>query len=145
MCSQSVDEIRANRGTLTEPGSHSPDRNRPVEESLELFAKMRAGDFPDGALSVRAKIDMANSNMKMRDPLLYRIRHAAHPKTGRQWCIYPMYDFAHCLSDSIEGIAHSICTLEFENNRELYDWILEPVRSQTFLGNMKWHDYNSPM
>ena len=125
VCSQSVDEIRANRGTLTEPGSHSPDRNRPVEESLELFAKMRAGDFPDGALSVRAKIDMANSNMKMRDPLLYRIRHAAHPKTGRQWCIYPMYDFAHCLSDSIEGITHSICTLEFENNRELYDWILE--------------------
>ena len=124
VCSQSVDEIRANRGTLTEPGSHSPDRNRPVEESLELFAKMRAGDFPDGALSVRAKIDMANSNMKMRDPLLYRIRHAAHPKTGRQWCIYPMYDFAHCLSDSIEGITHSICTLEFENNR-VYDWILE--------------------
>ena len=124
VCSQSVDEIRATRGTLTEAGTASPDRNRPIEESLALFEQMRNGAFEDGELTVRAKIDMSNANMKMRDPLLYRIRHAAHPKTGSTWCIYPMYDFAHCLSDSIEGMTHSICTLEFENNRELYDWIL---------------------
>ena len=124
VCSQSVDEIRATRGTLTESGTPSPDRNRPIAESVSLFEQMRHGDFKDGEFTVRAKIDMGNANMKMRDPLLYRIRHAEHPKTGRTWCIYPMYDFAHCLSDSIEGITHSICTLEFENNRELYDWIL---------------------
>lgn len=124
VCSQSVDEIRSTRGTLTESGTPSPDRDRPIEESLKLFEQMRNGAFKDGVLTVRAKIDMGNANMKMRDPLLYRIRHATHPKTGRTWCIYPMYDFAHCLSDSIEGITHSICTLEFENNRELYDWLL---------------------
>jgi glutaminyl-tRNA synthetase len=124
VCSQSVDEARATRGSLTEPGTASPDRNRPIEESLKLFEQMRNGAFKDGEFTVRAKIDMSNANMKMRDPLLYRIRHATHPKTGQTWCIYPMYDFAHCLSDSIEGITHSICTLEFENNRELYDWIL---------------------
>lgn len=124
VCSLSVDEIRATRGTLTEPGSPSPDRDRPPEESLDLLARMRAGEFPDGAYTLRAKIDMASPNMLMRDPLLYRIRHATHPRTGDTWCIYPMYDYAHCLSDSIEGITHSLCTLEFDNNRELYDWVL---------------------
>ncbi|MDF1562933.1 MAG: glutamine--tRNA ligase/YqeY domain fusion protein [Deltaproteobacteria bacterium] len=127
VCSQTLEEMREARGTVTEAGRPSPDRDRPVEESLDLFRRMRAGEFPDGALTLRAKIDMANANMKMRDPALYRIRHAAHHRAGDAWCIYPMYDFAHCLSDSIEGITHSICTLEFENNRELYDWILDNV------------------
>ncbi|MED5358207.1 MAG: glutamine--tRNA ligase, partial [Pseudomonadota bacterium] len=124
VCSLSVDEIRDYRGTLSEPGRPSPDRDRPMDESLDLFARMRAGEFENGQYTLRAKIDMSASNMKMRDPLLYRIRHAHHPRTGDAWCIYPMYDYAHCLSDSIEGITHSICTLEFENNRELYDWVL---------------------
>ena len=124
VCSLSVDDIRATRGTLTEPGKASPDRDRPREESLDLLRRMRAGEFADGTYTLRAKIDMASPNMLMRDPLLYRIRHAHHPRTGDQWCIYPMYDYAHCLSDSVEGITHSICTLEFENNRELYDWVL---------------------
>ena len=122
--SQTADEITASRGTLTEPGQESPYRNRPVEESLDLFRRMRAGEFPDGAHVLRAKIDMTSPNVIMRDPVLYRIRHAHHHRTGDAWCIYPMYDFAHCLSDSIEGITHSLCTLEFENNRELYDWLL---------------------
>lgn len=127
VCSLSVDDIRATRGTLTEPGKPSPDRDRPAEESLDLLRRMRAGEFPDGSYTLRAKIDMASPNMLMRDPLLYRIRHAHHPRTGDKWCIYPMYDYAHCLSDSHEGITHSICTLEFENNRELYDWCLDAV------------------
>ncbi len=124
VCSLSVDEIRATRGSLTEPGTASPDRDRPPEESLKLLDGMRRGEFPDGAYTLRAKIDMTSPNMLMRDPLLYRIRNAPHPRTGEEWSIYPMYDYAHCLSDSIEGITHSICTLEFENNRELYDWVL---------------------
>lgn len=123
----SADEIRAFRGTLTEPGRESPWRGRSVEENLELFRRMRAGEFPDGARVLRAKIDMASPNLVMRDPTLYRIRHEAHHRTGTAWCIYPMYDYAHCLSDSLEGITHSLCTLEFVNNRELYDWVLDAL------------------
>lgn len=125
VCSLNEQEIREYRGNLTTPGKDSPYRTRSIAENLELFQKMKAGEFPDGAHVLRAKIEMANPNMKMRDPLLYRIRHANHYRKGTEWCIYPMYDFAHCLSDSMERITHSICTLEFENNRELYDWILE--------------------
>ncbi|MGZ8463155.1 MAG: glutamine--tRNA ligase/YqeY domain fusion protein [Candidatus Deferrimicrobiaceae bacterium] len=123
--SQNEEEIRRNRGTVTESGSESPCRGRSVEENLDLFARMRAGEFPDGTHVLRAKGDMAASNMKMRDPLLYRIRHAAHYRRGDDWCLYPMYDFAHPLSDAIENITHSICTLEFENNRAIYDWLLD--------------------
>jgi glutaminyl-tRNA synthetase len=122
--SLNADEIRAYRGTLTEPGRNSPYRDRPVAENLELFARMRAGDFPDGAHVLRAKIDMASPNFNMRDPTLYRIRHAEHHRTGGAWCIYPMYDFAHPLSDALERITHSICTLEFEDHRPLYDWLV---------------------
>ncbi|MFP3938904.1 MAG: glutamine--tRNA ligase/YqeY domain fusion protein [Thermoanaerobaculia bacterium] len=125
--SLSEEEIRAHRGTVTEPGRESPYRDRSVEENLDLFRRMREGEFPEGSHVLRAKIDMAAPNMKMRDPLLYRIRHAEHYRTGDRWCIYPMYDFTHCLSDSFERITHSLCTLEFENNRELYDWILDAV------------------
>ena len=125
--SQTVEEIRERRGSLGVPGEASPFRDRPADESLDIFAKMRGGGFEDGAHVLRAKIDMGASNMLMRDPLLYRIRHTRHHRTGDVWCIYPMYDFAHCLSDAIEGITHSICTLEFENNRELYDWVLDNV------------------
>ena len=127
VCSLNEEEIREYRGTVTQAGKPSPYRNRSIEENLDLFARMRAGEFKDGEHVLRAKIDMASPNMKMRDPLLYRIRHANHYRTGDKWCIYPMYDFAHCLSDYIEGITHSICTLEFENNRELYDWILDEL------------------
>ena len=123
----SADEIREYRGTLTEPGRESPYRNRSVEENLDLFRRMRAGEFPDGVRVLRAKIDMASPNLVMRDPTLYRIRHAEHHRTGNAWCIYPMYDFTHCLSDSLEGITHSLCTLEFVNNRELYDWVLDTL------------------
>lgn len=123
------DEIRAYRGTVTEAGKKSPYRNRSVDVNLDLFARMRAGEFEDGAHVLRAKIDMAAANMKMRDPLLYRIRHAHHYRTGDSWCIYPMYDFAHPLSDAIEGVTHSICTLEFENNREIYDWLMENTQT----------------
>jgi len=123
--SLSADEIRAHRGTLTEPGKDSPYRTRPVEENLALFARMRAGDFPDGAHVLRAKIDMASPNLNLRDPVLYRIRRASHYRTGTAWCLYPTYDYAHPLSDAIEGITHSICTLEFEDHRPLYDWVLE--------------------
>ncbi|MCR5813718.1 MAG: glutamine--tRNA ligase/YqeY domain fusion protein [Desulfovibrio sp.] len=123
----SADEIRAMRGTLTEPGKESPYRTRSVEENLDLFRRMRNGEFPDGARVLRAKIDMASPNIVMRDPTLYRIRHTTHQRTGDTWCIYPLYDFAHCLSDSLEGITHSLCTLEFVNNRELYDWVLETL------------------
>jgi len=123
----SAEEIRQRRGTLTEPGQDSPFRNRSVEENLDLFRRMRAGEFADGSRVLRAKIDMAHPNMVMRDPTLYRIRRQTHPHTGDKWVIYPMYDFTHCLSDSIEGITHSLCTLEFENNRPLYDWVLDEL------------------
>jgi glutaminyl-tRNA synthetase len=123
----SADEIRQHRGTLTEPGMDSPWRNRGVEENLSLFQRMRAGEFEDGSRVLRARIDMAHPNLIMRDPTLYRIRKTRHHRTGDTWCIYPMYDFTHCLSDSIEGITHSLCTLEFENNRTLYDWVLDNV------------------
>jgi glutaminyl-tRNA synthetase len=116
------DEVREHRGTLTEPGRESPYRNRPIEENLDLFRRMRAGEFEDGSYTLRAKIDMASPNINLRDPALYRIRRVAHHRTGDAWCIYPMYDFAHALSDAIEGITHSLCTLEFEDHRPLYDW-----------------------
>ena len=127
-----ADEIREHRGTLTEPGRNSPWRDRPVAESLDLFARMRAGEFPNGARVLRARIDMAAPNINLRDPVLYRIVHAAHPRTGDAWCIYPTYDFAHGQSDAIEGVTHSICTLEFEVHRPLYDWLIEnlPVPSR---------------
>ena len=121
----SADEIRAHRGTLTEPGRDSPYRTRPAAESLDLFRRMRAGEFPEAARVLRAKIDMASPNINMRDPVLYRILHAAHPRTGEDWCIYPTYDFAHGQSDAIEGVTHSLCTLEFEDHRPLYDWLIE--------------------
>jgi glutaminyl-tRNA synthetase len=128
----SADEIREHRGTLTEPGRTSPWRDRPVDESLDLFARMRAGEFPDGARTLRARIDMASGNINLRDPVLYRILHASHPRTGDAWSIYPTYDFAHGQSDAIEGITHSICTLEFADHRPLYDWLIEnlPVPSR---------------
>jgi glutaminyl-tRNA synthetase len=125
--SLSEEEIRAHRGAVTEPGRPSPYRDRSVEENLDLFARMRAGEFPDGAHVLRAKIDLASPNMLLRDPVLYRIKHASHYRTGDSWCIYPLYDFAHPLSDAIEGITHSICTLEFEVHRPLYDWLVENV------------------
>jgi len=128
----SADEIREHRGTLTKPGRNSPWRDRPVEESLDLFERMRRGEFPTGARVLRARIDMAAPNINLRDPVLYRIVHAAHPRTGDAWCVYPTYDFAHGQSDAIEGITHSICTLEFEDHRPLYDWLIEnlPVPSR---------------
>ncbi len=127
--SLSADEIRAHRGTFTEAGRNSPYRERSVAENRELFARMRAGEFADGAHVLRAKIDMASPNLNMRDPTLYRIRRTAHHRTGDRWCIYPLYDFTHCLSDMLEGITHSICTLEFENHRPLYDWVLDELRT----------------
>jgi glutaminyl-tRNA synthetase len=128
----SADEIREHRGTLTEPGRNSPWRDRPVDENVDLFARMRAGEFPNGARVLRAKIDMASPNINLRDPVLYRILHATHPRTGDAWSIYPTYDFAHGQSDAIEGVTHSICTLEFEAHRPLYDWLIEhlPVPSR---------------
>ncbi|MBW2722341.1 MAG: glutamine--tRNA ligase/YqeY domain fusion protein [Deltaproteobacteria bacterium] len=125
--SLSAEEIKEYRGTLTEPGKESPHRNRPVEENLDLFERMRAGEFEDGTYVLRAKIDMASGNLNMRDPVMCRILHAEHHRTGDKWCLYPMYDWAHGLSDSIEGITHSICTLEFEDHRPLYDWFLEQL------------------
>jgi glutaminyl-tRNA synthetase len=122
---QAADQIRENRGTLTEPGRPSPWRDRSPDESLDLFARMRAGEFPDGSRVLRARIDMASPNINLRDPVLYRILHATHPRTGDAWCVYPMYDFAHGQSDAIEGITHSLCTLEFEAHRPLYDWFLD--------------------
>ncbi len=127
VCDLTADQIREYRGTLTEPGRESPWRNRSIEENLELFERMRAGEFPDGSRTLRAKIDMASANLNMRDPVMYRILHAEHHRTGSKWCIYPMYDFAHGQSDSIEGITHSICTLEFEDHRPLYDWYVEQL------------------
>ena len=125
--SQNAEEMRANRGTLTEPGTNSPYRDRSVEENLELFEKMKNGDFPDGSHILRAKIDMSSPNMNLRDPAMYRILHAHHHRTGDKWCIYPMYDFAHGQEDSIEGVTHSLCTLEFEDHRPLYDWFLKEL------------------
>ncbi|HEV8038515.1 MAG TPA: glutamine--tRNA ligase/YqeY domain fusion protein [Bryobacteraceae bacterium] len=127
VCDLSADEVRRQRGTLTEPGQESPYRNRTIEENLDLFARMKAGEFPDAARTLRAKIDMASANLNLRDPIMYRILHAEHHRTGNKWCIYPMYDFAHGQSDSIERITHSICTLEFEDHRPLYNWYIEQL------------------
>ncbi|WP_125076675.1 glutamine--tRNA ligase/YqeY domain fusion protein [Pseudoxanthomonas sp. SGT-18] len=127
VCDLSPEEVRAYRGTLTEPGRESPYRNRSVEENLDLFRRMRAGEFPDGSRTLRARIDMASGNINMRDPALYRIKHVEHQNTGNAWPIYPMYDFAHSLGDAIEGITHSLCTLEFEDHRPLYDWCVDNV------------------
>jgi len=127
VCDLSAEQTRQYRGTLTQPGRDSPYRNRSIEENLDLFERMRAGEFADGARTLRAKIDMASPNLNMRDPVMYRILHATHHRTGDKWCIYPTYDWAHGLEDSIEGITHSICTLEFENHRPLYDWFLEQL------------------
>lgn len=123
----SPEELRQTRGTLTEPGIESPYRNRSVEENLDLFQRMRNGEFPEGSRTLRAKIDMKSPNLNMRDPVMYRIKYATHPHVGDKWCIYPMYDYTHCVSDSIEGITHSICTLEFEDHRPLYDWFLDEL------------------
>lgn len=127
VCDLTPDEIRAYRGTLTEPGKESPYRSRSVEENLDLFERMKNGEFPDGSKVLRAKIDMASGNMNMRDPILYRVAHMTHHNTGDKWCIYPMYDFAHPLEDAFEGVTHSICTLEFEDHRPLYDWVVREV------------------
>ena len=127
VCDLSADEIRARRGTLTAPGSPSPWRDRPVAENRDLLRRMKAGEFPDGSRVLRAKIDMASPNINLRDPVLYRIRHARHHRTGDAWCVYPMYDFTHCICDALEGVTHSLCTLEFEDHRPLYDWVLDNV------------------
>ena len=127
VCDLTAEQTKDYRGTLTEPGKDSPYRNRSIEENLDLFERMKAGEFPGGSRTLRAKIDMAHPNLNMRDPVMYRILHAPHPRSGDKWCIYPMYDWAHGLEDSIEGITHSICTLEFENHRPLYDWFLEQL------------------
>jgi glutaminyl-tRNA synthetase len=127
VCSLTAEQAREYRGTLTEPGKNSPDRDRSVEENLDLFSRMKAGEFKDGEYSLRAKIDMASPNINMRDPVIYRIRHQHHHQTGDKWCIYPMYDFTHCLSDSVELVTHSLCSLEFEDHRPLYDWVLDQL------------------
>ncbi|MEM7218976.1 MAG: glutamine--tRNA ligase/YqeY domain fusion protein [Pseudomonadota bacterium] len=129
VCSLSQEEVRATRGTLTEPGTDSPYRDRSVEENLDLFRRMRAGEFEDGAHVLRAKIDMSSPNINMRDPVLYRIRHVAHQRTGDAWCIYPTYDYTHCVCDSLETISHSLCTLEFADHKPLYDWVLENINA----------------
>jgi len=128
VCDLSANEIREYRGTLTEPGKDSPYRNRSVEENLDLFERMRSGEFKNGSRVLRAKIDMASPNLNMRDPVIYRILRATHHRTGNKWCIYPMYDFTHGQSDSIEGISHSVCTLEFEDHRPLYNWFLDELK-----------------
>ncbi|MCO6436738.1 MAG: glutamine--tRNA ligase/YqeY domain fusion protein [Phycisphaerae bacterium] len=127
VCDLTPDEVSRTRGTLTRPGTPSPNRDRGIEENLDLFARMRAGEFPNGSRSLRARIDMASPNMNLRDPVMYRILHAHHHRTGDKWCIYPMYDWAHGLEDSVEGITHSICTLEFEDHRPLYDWFIDAI------------------
>ena len=129
VCDLTAEEIREYRGTLTTPGKESPHRDRSVDENLDLFARMKAGEFPDGTRTLRAKIDMAAGNLNMRDPVIYRILHASHHRTGDTWCIYPMYDFTHCLSDSIEGVTHSLCSIEFTDHRPLYDWYLETLEA----------------
>src|SRR5712675_1189021 len=128
VCDLSAEEMRAHRGTLSEPGKNSPYRDRTVAENLDLFIRMEKGEFPDGARTLRAKIDMASPNINMRDPVMYRIKHASHHRSGDKWCIYPSYDYTHGQSDSIEGITHSICTLEFENHRPLYDWFCDALK-----------------
>lgn len=133
VCDQNADEMRASRGTLTEPGEASPFRERSVEENLDLFARMKAAEFPDGAKTLRAKIDMASPNVNLRDPVMYRIKHLPHQRTGDEWCLYPAYDWAHGQEDAIEGITHSICTLEFENHRPLYDWYLDRLEELNLL------------
>src|SRR5437870_10011005 len=138
---QSQEEMRLTRGTLTEPGRNSPFRDRSVEENLDLFRRMRAGEFPNGARVLRAKIDMAAGNINLRDPVLYRILHANHPRTGTAWSIYPSYDFAHGQSDAIEGVTHSICTLEFEDHRPLYDWLIEHLPIQELVGPSRPRQY----
>ena len=127
VCELNIDEMREYRGTLTEPGKNSPFRDRSVEENLDLFRRMRAGEFEDGTLALRAKIDMSSANINMRDPVIYRIKKAHHIRTADKWCIYPTYDFTHGISDAIEGITHSLCTLEFEDHRPLYDWFLDNI------------------
>ncbi len=127
VCDLSAEEIKEYRGTLKEPGRESPYRNRSVEENLRLFEEMKDGKYADGEKVLRAKIDMTSSNINMRDPVIYRIAHATHHNTGDKWCIYPMYDYAHPIEDAIEGITHSICTLEFEDHRPLYDWVLREI------------------
>jgi len=145
VCDLSADEVRAYRGTLTEPGRNSPFRERSADENLDLFRRMRAGEFADGARTLRAKIDMASGNINLRDPALFRIKHVAHQNTGDAWCIYPMYDYAHCLSDAIEGVTHSLCTLEFEDHRPLYDWCVDKVdlvnhpELLSSLADRRWH------
>jgi len=129
VCSLNQDQAREYRGTLTEPGKNSPDRDRSVDENLDLFTRMKDGEFDDGDYTLRAKIDMASPNMNMRDPVIYRIRRAEHHQTGNKWCIYPMYDYTHCISDALEDITHSLCTLEFEDHRPLYDWVLDQLES----------------
>ncbi|MDP2961666.1 MAG: glutamate--tRNA ligase family protein, partial [Sulfurimicrobium sp.] len=124
VCDLTPDEMREYRGTLTAPGRNSPYRERSVAENLDLFVRMKGGEFPDGSKVLRAKIDMASPNINLRDPAIYRIRRAHHIRTGDKWCIYPMYDYTHCISDALEGITHSLCTLEFEDHRPLYDWVL---------------------
>ena len=131
VCNLNAEQVRTYRGTLTEAGKDSPNRNRSVEENLDLFKRMRAGEFKEGECVLRAKIDMASPNINMRDPALYRIKHAHHHRTANEWCIYPMYDYAHCMSDAIEGVTHSLCTLEFEDHRPLYDWILDTAQTPT--------------
>src|SRR5438477_545682 len=138
---QSQEEIRVNRGTLTEPGKNSPFRDRAVEENLDLFRRMKGGEFPNGTRVLRARIDMASGNINLRDPVLYRILHAEHPRTGTKWCIYPTYDFAHGQSDAIEGVTHSICTLEFEDHRPLYDWLIEHLPIQERVGASRPRQY----
>jgi glutaminyl-tRNA synthetase len=129
VCGLSAEQTREYRGTLTKPGKNSPDRDRPVAENLDLFQRMQAGEFDEGAYVLRAKIDMASSNMNLRDPVLYRILKVSHYRTGDKWCIYPMYDYTHCISDALEGITHSLCTLEFEDHRPLYDWVLDTLQT----------------
>lgn len=129
VCSLSAEETRRHRGTLTEPGTGSPHRNRSVEENLDLFSRMREGEFADGEQVLRAKIDMSSPNLNLRDPIIYRVRHVEHYRTGNAWCVYPMYDYTQCLSDAIEGVTHSLCTLEFEDHRPLYDWVLDEAET----------------
>ena len=139
VCDLTAEQVAAHRGTLTAPGKDSPFRNRPVEESLDLFRRMRAGEFPDGSRTLRAKIDMAHGNLNMRDPVMYRILHVAHHRQGGRWCIYPMYDWAHGLEDSIEGVTFSLCSLEYENHRPLYDWFIDAINDgRTADGSGPW-------
>ncbi len=128
--SQTSEQIRKTRGTLTEPGTESPHRDRPIDENLKLFEDMKDGKYKDGEMVLRLKIDMSNPNLNMRDPVIYRIKHITHHRTKDKWCIYPLYDFTHCLSDAIENITHSLCTLEFEDHRLLYDWIIEKCKTK---------------